>query len=73
AGTQTGIYPVESPGGWRLIGRTPLKVFDATRKPPALFQAGDYLKFVSVTPGEFARITEAVVRETYAVKESPMS
>ena len=73
AGTQTGIYPAESPGGWRLIGRTPLKVFDATRQPPALFQAGDYLKFVSVTPGEFARIAEAEVRETYAVKESPMS
>lgn len=73
AGTQTGIYPAESPGGWRLIGRTPLKVFDPTRQPPALFQAGDYLKFVSVTPYEFIQIGEAVVRETYAVKESPMS
>ena len=73
AGTQTGIYPAESPGGWRLIGRTPLKVFDPTREPPALFQAGDYLKFVSVTPYEFIQIGEAVVQGTYAVKESPMS
>jgi len=73
AGTQTGIYPAESPGGWRLIGRTPLKVFDPTRQPPALFQAGDYLKFVSVTPYEFIQIGEAVVQGTYAVKESPMS
>lgn len=73
AGTQTGIYPAESPGGWRLIGRTPLKVFDPTREPPALFQAGDYLKFVSVTPEEFARIAEAVARGTYVAKESPMS
>lgn len=73
AGTQTGIYPAESPGGWRLIGRTPLKVFDPTRQPPTLFQAGDYLKFVSVTPEEFARIGEAVEQGTYAVKESSMS
>jgi len=73
AGTQTGIYPAESPGGWRLIGRTPLNVFDPTRQPPALFQAGDYLKFVSVTPYEFIQIGEAVVQGTYAVKESPMS
>jgi len=73
AGTQTGIYPAESPGGWRLIGRTPLKVFDPTHQPPALFQAGDYLKFVSVTPYEFIQIGEAVVQGTYAVKESPMS
>jgi KipI family sensor histidine kinase inhibitor len=73
AGTQTGIYPAESPGGWRLIGRTPLKVFDPTRKPPALFQTGDYLKFVSVTPYEFIQIGEAVEQGTYTVKESQMS
>jgi len=73
AGTQTGIYPAESPGGWRLIGRTPLKVFDPTREPPALFQAGDYLKFVSVTPYEFIQIGEAVEQGTHAVKESSMN
>jgi len=70
AGTQTGIYPTESPGGWRLIGRTPLKIFDPARQPPALFQAGDYLKFVSVTAEQFAQIREAVAQGTYVTKES---
>jgi KipI family sensor histidine kinase inhibitor len=72
AGTQTGIYPTASPGGWRLIGRTPLKIFDPTRTPPALFQAGDYLKFVSITPEEFAQITEEVAAGTCKVKTSVM-
>lgn len=68
AGTQTGIYPTESPGGWRLIGRTPLKIFNPACEPPAFFQAGDYLKFVSITSEEFARIGEEVARGTYTVK-----
>ena len=44
-GSQTGIYPVDSPGGWRIIGRTPIKVYDQERKNPVLFSAGDYIKF----------------------------
>jgi KipI family sensor histidine kinase inhibitor len=70
AGNQTGIYPVESPGGWRLIGRTPLKLFDPIREPLELFQAGDYLTFVSITPEEFSSIKEAVEQQTYLVKET---
>jgi KipI family sensor histidine kinase inhibitor len=69
AENQTGIYPTESPGGWRVIGRTPLKLFDPNREPPALLQAGDYLTFVSITPEEFTRITEEVERRTYFVRE----
>jgi inhibitor of KinA len=69
AGSQTGIYPAESPGGWRLIGRTPLKLFDPEREPPALFQAGDYLTFTSITPEKFLSIKEAVEKHTYTVKE----
>ncbi len=46
AGEQTGIYPIASPGGWRLIGRTPLKLFDPERDPPTLLQAGDMVDFV---------------------------
>jgi KipI family sensor histidine kinase inhibitor len=72
AGTQTGIYPMESPGGWRLIGRTPLKLFDPSREPPALFQAGDYLTFTSITPEEFNQIKEAVEQGKYAVKVTLM-
>lgn len=48
AGRQTGIYPRESPGGWRLIGRTDVKLFDAQDEPPTLLRAGDRMKFVNV-------------------------
>ncbi len=47
-GGQTGIYPVESPGGWRIIGRTPLLMFDSRQDPPALLAMGDRLRFVPV-------------------------
>jgi len=72
AENQTGIYPAESPGGWQLIGRTPLKFFDPNREPPALLQAGNYLTFVSIGPEEFTRIKEEVEGETYLVKETLM-
>lgn len=53
AGKQTGIYPIETPGGWQIIGQTPLKLFDADRNPPALLKAGNRLRFVSITEDEF--------------------
>lgn len=46
AGMQTGVYPVDSPGGWRLIGRTALTLFDPTREPPFLFAPGDTVRFI---------------------------
>ncbi len=58
AGIQTGIYPVESPGGWQLIGRSPLKFFNPESETPFLLKAGDLLKFVSITEEEFYRIRE---------------
>jgi KipI family sensor histidine kinase inhibitor len=54
-GIQTGIYAVESPGGWQLIGRTPLTLFDLNRHPPAYFQAGDYARFYPISEAEFLR------------------
>ena len=48
AGGQTGVYPVESPGGWQLIGRTRTAMFDATRDRPSLLSAGDLVRFVAV-------------------------
>ncbi len=48
AGVQTGIYPVDSPGGWRLVGRTPLTLFDPQREPPFLFAPGDEVRFAAV-------------------------
>jgi inhibitor of KinA len=47
AGGQTGIYPQDSPGGWRLIGRTDLKLYDPQREPPFLFAPGDIVRFVA--------------------------
>ncbi|MEI9944304.1 MAG: 5-oxoprolinase subunit PxpB [Chitinophagaceae bacterium] len=53
AGKQTGIYPSASPGGWQIIGRTPLKLFDATKENPTLLKAGDMVQFYSITKDEF--------------------
>lgn len=53
AGKQTGIYPMETPGGWQLIGRTPLTLFDPNRERPSLLQAGDTVKFIPITAAEF--------------------
>ncbi|HWI90304.1 MAG TPA: 5-oxoprolinase subunit PxpB [Flavisolibacter sp.] len=53
AGKQTGIYPVESPGGWQIIGRTPIKIFKKEDRSPVLFQPGDEVKFYSITEDEF--------------------
>ena len=52
-GAQTGVYPLASPGGWNLIGRTPLALFDPHRAEPALLRAGDRVKFRAVTAGDF--------------------
>jgi inhibitor of KinA len=62
-GAQTGIYPLRSPGGWNLIGRTPLKLFDPTKNPPALLRAGDRVRFRVVTREEFAAFAEAMAAE----------
>lgn len=57
AGNQTGIYPFQSPGGWQIIGRTPLKLFDVSVKNnPALLQTGDLVQFTSITRDEFENI-----------------
>lgn len=56
AGQQTGIYPIETPGGWQIIGQTPLSLFDLNRKEPALLKAGDRLKFVAISEKEFIQI-----------------
>lgn len=61
-GAQTGIYPHELPGGWQIIGRTPLTLFDAAREPPSLLGAGDRVRFRSIEADEFAAI--ASLRQT---------
>jgi inhibitor of KinA len=53
AAGQTGIYPMETPGGWHLIGRTPVRPFDAARVEPVLFRPGDRVTFRAIAPDEF--------------------
>jgi inhibitor of KinA len=53
AGKQTGIYPLTSPGGWQIIGRTPIKLFDKEKEDPVFFRAGDEVRFYSITEDEF--------------------
>jgi KipI family sensor histidine kinase inhibitor len=67
---QTGIYPTESPGGWRLIGRTPVTLFDATRPVPSLLRPGDLVKFKPMTDKkEFEHIKERSDKNDYQVEE----
>jgi inhibitor of KinA len=56
AGRQTGIYPLKSPGGWQIVGRTPLKLFDKEKEDPTLFRSGDTVHFYSITKDEFENI-----------------
>lgn len=66
-GSQTGIYPMDSPGGWQLMGMTPVKTYDPEREVPILVEAGDYIRFVPVDEAEYKRIEEAVANGTYTV------
>jgi inhibitor of KinA len=56
ANNQTGIYPVESPGGWRIVGRTPLKLFDPTKKDPCFYKPGDSIKFTPITEEAYGKL-----------------
>lgn len=67
-GEQTGIYPVASPGGWQLIGRTPVLVYDRERENPILYKSGDYIKFVPISRNEYFEIEKAVQGGTYTVQ-----
>lgn len=54
----TAVYPMPSPGGWHLIGRTPITLFDAKRDPPVRFTAGDRVRFVPISAQEFTRVRD---------------
>ncbi len=57
AGNQTGIYPLSTPGGWNIIGRTPLKLFNQQKENPFLLKAGDTTQFTSITKKEFTTLS----------------
>ena len=56
AGMQTGVYPTSTPGGWRLLGRTPLRIYDPARPDPFLLEAGDHVRFVGISAEEYDRL-----------------
>lgn len=60
AGNQTGVYPVESPGGWNIIGRTPLRLYDPDAERPILLRAGDYIRFVPIDENTFIELHQRI-------------
>ena len=71
AGSQTGVYPIDSPGGWQLIGLTPVRMYDPDRAEPILPKAGEYIKFYSITKAEFDEIAAQEAAGTYVCKRHP--
>lgn len=67
-GSQTGMYPSETPGGWRLIGRTPLRLYDLRKEPPVLVNAGDYVRYVPIGESEYNCIKQMVEDGKYEVR-----
>lgn len=64
-GSQTGIYPLDSPGGWQLMGMTPVKTYDPERERPILVEAGDYIRFVPIDEAEYLRVKDLADRGEY--------
>ena len=64
-GEQTGIYPLASPGGWRIIGRTPIKPYDSNRNRAILYEAGDYIKFKPISKKDYYKIKDLVENGIY--------
>ena len=73
ATTLTAIYPYESPGGWHLIGATPIRLFDPERPRPALLAPGDIVRFEPIDPASFASIRKAVDSGSYEVANEPIA
>lgn len=68
-GRQIGVYPLESPGGWHIIGRTPVPLFDMNRQEPFLYQPGDRIRFVPISKDEYETIEQQVRENNYKVKK----
>ena len=65
---QTGIYPKSSPGGWQIIGNSPLLFFDKNKNPPCLFSPGDKVKFYSITMSEYLQISKEILSGNFQPK-----
>ena len=67
-GKQTGVYPIASPGGWRLIGSTPVKFYDPQAKQPILCSAGEYIRFIPISKTEYEQIAKEVAEGSWQPK-----
>ncbi|HEY8449480.1 MAG TPA: 5-oxoprolinase subunit PxpB [Bacillota bacterium] len=67
-GAQTGVYPLSTPGGWRLIGRTPVPLCRPDRVPPAVLVPGDYVRFVPIDPATYREIEAEVAAGRYRLE-----
>ncbi len=70
-GEQTGIYTMDSPGGWNIIGRSPLFFFDPKKDPPSVVAAGDYVQFVSISKEEFLHTRFLLEKDIYLPNKKP--
>jgi len=68
AGYQTGVYPIDSPGGWQLIGRTPVRMYDPDRAEPILPKAGQLIKFYAIDRAEYERIADIEANGGYTCR-----
>lgn len=67
-GMQTGIYPKSSPGGWQILGNSPLNFFDVSKDEPCFAVAGDFIKFVAISLKEYDEISKAISKGNYSLK-----
>ena len=66
-GSQTGVYPLDSPGGWRLIGASPVDFYDPERQEPVLCKAGDYIRFVPISSCDYYDIRQMLQRGEFTI------
>lgn len=69
-GQQTGIYPQDSPGGWHIIGNSPIELFNANQNPPCIINAGDKVKFIPVEKQDYLDIQDAINASNYQLKSN---
>ena len=68
-GNQTGIYPSDSPGGWNIIGKTPISFFDMQSNPPCFAKSGDQIKFISISKATFHSIAKQIKNREYTLQK----
>ena len=69
-GKQTGVYPCSSPGGWNLLGKTPIQFFDSTKKQPCFAKAGDQIKFKPISLAKFYQLEKEVAENKYTISKT---